>query len=326
MTDDSQNEDIIVTPRVPERPTPSITHTGDENFIAPMSEAQRWREERKKARSDLTPIEVARAYMGERTSMPTGLTLSIRGIDHQNDKVADHQPHRESGILGDRYQQIDKVSEVQPHVLLRDRRNHQMDKSYEIQPHHLGDRYRPSPIVRSSTRPSSALRMSKQGSILDEGWMSVGPVRKARQRVFQTMNQSPYARGRANSGDNLTPRAPPMQSSNTARKILDTLEKLSPSPKGRPLDGDFSLNVERTPLGLDADKSDGRKIPEFSRFSNLRASASNGKLDFESMSKTPLMKKLPPPPINFNNAEVVNLLIYMSIVGYFFIFLKVFPV
>lgn len=227
----------------------------EENTSTPISEAQRWREELKRARTDCAPVEVARAYMGERTSSQSGLARSFRGTAHQIDRVAELQPPPGLGLTE--------------------------------------DRYRSFPVLRSWTR-SPATQVPKRSSFLDEDWMSVGPVRRTRQKTFH-MNSSPYARGLP-AGDSLLPRthvSPPVQSSQTARKILDTLEMLSPSPKSR------LLNDE--PLGaLDAPRwstpdifnIQGRRnlhTAEISKSLSLRdMSPSNGKLEFGSPSYHPL--------------------------------------
>ncbi|KAH7430819.1 hypothetical protein KP509_08G016500 [Ceratopteris richardii] len=165
------------------------------NVDASISEAQRWREELKRARSDCAPIEIARAYMGERTSSHSRLTRSFRGTAHQLDRVAELQPPPGLGLVEDRYRSL--------------------------------------PVLTSRTR-NPAIQSAKKGPLLDGEWMSVGPVRKSRYKLFH-INSSPYARSSA-SVEPVAPRtftSPPIQSSQTARKILDTLEMLSPSPRSK---------------------------------------------------------------------------------------------
>lgn len=226
----------------------------EENRSTPISEAQRWREELKRARTDCVPVEVAKAFMGERTSSQSGLTRSLRGTTHQSDRVAELQPPPGLGLAE--------------------------------------DRYRSFPVLRSWSR-SPATQVPKRGPLLDEDWMSVGPVRRTRQKTFH-MNSSPYARG-SPAGDPMLSRAhvsPPVQSSQTARKILDTLEMMSPSPKGRLLNDEPMVATE-APMSLTRDSFNlqGRRNlhrAEVSRFSSLRdTSPSNGKLEFGSPSYHP---------------------------------------
>ncbi|MCO5596477.1 hypothetical protein L7F22_050540 [Adiantum nelumboides] len=167
----------------------------NENTGTPISEAQRWREELKPARTDCVPVEVARAYMGERTHLQSSLTQSFRATAHQMDRVAELQPPPGLGLAE--------------------------------------DRYRSFPVLRSRTRSPAPPQFAKRSPLLDEQWMSMGPVRRTRHKLFH-MNSSPYARALPSADPVVPPRtyiSPPVQSSQTARKILDTLEMLSPSPK-----------------------------------------------------------------------------------------------
>eukprot|EP00250_Pteridium_aquilinum_P019476 c24447_g1_i1 orf=653-3619(+) len=227
----------------------------EENTATPISEAQRWREELKRARTDCAPVELARAFMGERTPSQSGLTRSFRGTAHQIDRVAELQPPPGLGLAE--------------------------------------DRYRSFPVLRSWTR-SPATQVPKRSPLLDEEWMSVGPVRRTRQKTFH-MNSSPYARGLP-SGDPVLPRthvSPPVQSSQTARKILNTLEMLSPSPKSKFLNDEQTVATDIAPMAPTPGifNIQGRRNMhriDMSRFSSLRdISPSNGKLEFGSQGTSP---------------------------------------
>lgn len=228
---------------VSQQPSDAAAHAGDS---PPISEAQRWREELKRARTDCVPVEVARAYMGEQTSLLSSLTPSFRGTTHQMDRGAELQPPPGLGLAE--------------------------------------NRFRSFPVLRSSRTRSPASHLLKKGPLLDEEWMSVGPVRRTRHKLFH-MNSSPYARALPGV-DPVVPRtygSPPVQSSQTARKILDTLEMLSPSPKCK------HVNDKPTEAGTpDLWSSQGRRnvhLTESFKFSSVRDTCpSNGRLEFGSPS------------------------------------------
>lgn len=196
------------------------TRVRENNPVGLQSEAQRWREEFKKARDDPTPIEIARAYMGERTPRPSRLTASTRGISHQVDRVAELQPPPGLGLAG--------------------------------------DRFRPSP-VRTLTQSPAAVQIPRKRYFREDDWASAGPIRRTQQKLLTPDTSSPYARGM--TGASKPPRpfmSPPIQSSQTARRILETLEKLTPSPKGKPLDEELEGATERPPTELTPDTSNFR--------------------------------------------------------------------
>ncbi|KAI5069891.1 hypothetical protein GOP47_0014234 [Adiantum capillus-veneris] len=223
-----------------------LTPRRDEENMAmatPISEAQRWREELKRARTDCVPVEVAKAYMGERTCLQSSLTQSFRATAQPMDRVAELQPPPGLGLAE--------------------------------------DRYRSFPVLRSTTR-SPAPQFSKRSPVLDEEWMSVGPVRRTRHKLFH-MNSSPYTRALPRV-DHAVPRtytSPPVQSSQTARKILDTLEMLSPSPKAK-YKSDGLKEVGTSDIFSIHGSQSVRRTESFS-FSSVRdARPSNGRLEFGS--------------------------------------------
>jgi hypothetical protein len=205
---------------------------GSESIQSIISEAQRWREELKKARVETasTPVQVARAFMGRRNSSMTPLS-SLRSVDREiGSAVIEARAMPGSRQLGCR--------------------NHQSPSSHLL----IG----PSTQALGST-------------IREEGWMSAGHLRKAQESVIHSVKPSMYS---SQAWPNIV--SPPIQSSYTALKILDTLEKLPLSPKGGMVGGEFKLQMEKA-----QEKYEHKEhFSENLRFSN--------KLDFESLVKTPM--------------------------------------
>ena len=100
----------------------------------------------------------------------------------------------------------------------------------------LEDRYTSSP--RTSARSSGTIRMLKRSFALEEDLPSVGPVRRVRQKT-SILPASPYLYSRQIGGSSaLTQKKTTSlmpKSSETALKILETLDKFSPSPKPKAL-------------------------------------------------------------------------------------------
>ncbi|KAH6557295.1 hypothetical protein KP509_1Z123400 [Ceratopteris richardii] len=103
----------------------------------------------------------------------------------------------------------------------------------------LVDRYRSSPFSKAWTNGSGSSRIHKRSLAIDDDVAMMGSVRRVRQRMSMFPTSSPYSCSRRMSGlskpfDRQAP-SPSLQSSQTALKILETLEKLSPSPQGKVL-------------------------------------------------------------------------------------------
>lgn len=222
----------------------------DNNAEGPKSEAQRWREQRKKAWDNSTPVEVARAYMGERTSRPSGTPVSFRDTPQQIDRVAEHEPLPAFGPFE--------------------------------------NRYRASPVLKTWAQSPSVVCMPRRSSILDSDLASGGPIRRNRHKTLALANSSPYARGlNIGTGPPRTLTSPPMQSSQTARKILETLEKLTPPPKEKALQEEHepakgSAPTKQTSATLEVRERKNMQNTKSSMLPILRESASsNGELALE---------------------------------------------
>eukprot|EP00249_Psilotum_nudum_P003704 c17169_g1_i1 orf=460-2334(+) len=281
----------------------------------PQSEAQRWREDRKKAREEKgnplwgiglnrnehlkisdggcsTPVEIARAFMGERTARSSGSVLSVHG------HARPEQLPMQSGEL---WQHGDWVPEgrfqtpgVQtwghdPGALRTPYRRSYFPPSVETTDTVLS-RWTPIHIPITGGRE----RLKRRSSVLDDGWAIGGPSRRTRPKTLAVTasNNILNARGMGSAGIALPQLAAasvglksqtaakrqiernngalpsqlnddkkavtsslvsvPVQSSETARRILETLEKMTPSPKGKSLEEELILVRERPPTELTA--------------------------------------------------------------------------
>ncbi|KAL2635757.1 hypothetical protein R1flu_007236 [Riccia fluitans] len=132
--------------------------------------------------------------------------------------------------------------------------------------------------------------LKRRSTVLDDSYPTVGPIRRTRQKAFVSPAPTTSARGSAfpslSASGNAVMNLPssqggkfampatnhknagpvtgqeraalavsgmslvPAQSSETARKILETLEKLTPSPKGRSLEEELSYVRDRAPATL----------------------------------------------------------------------------
>ncbi|MCO5571381.1 hypothetical protein L7F22_025121 [Adiantum nelumboides] len=143
-----------------------------------------------------SPIQVAQAYMGEQTARPSGLAAIVHGS-----------------------------------VFLSSQGQHSPGRTL------VEDRYPASPFSRGWPRGSAPVRIPKRSLAIDDEIIATGPVRRVRQKTSMLASPSPYSYSRRVTGLSkpleTCMSSPPSQSSQTAMKILETLEKLSPSPQGK---------------------------------------------------------------------------------------------
>ncbi|MCO5571380.1 hypothetical protein L7F22_025120 [Adiantum nelumboides] len=143
-----------------------------------------------------SPIQVAQAYMGEQTARPSGLAAIVHGS-----------------------------------VFLSSQGQHSPGRTL------VEDRYPASPFSRGWPRGSAPVRIPKRSLAIDDEIIASGPVRRVRQKTSMLASPSPYSYSRRVTGLSkpleTCMSSPPSQSSQTAMKILETLEKLSPSPQGK---------------------------------------------------------------------------------------------
>ncbi|MCO5606347.1 hypothetical protein L7F22_060535 [Adiantum nelumboides] len=143
-----------------------------------------------------SPIQVAQAYMGEQTARPSGLAATVHGS-----------------------------------VFLSSQGQHSPGRTL------VEDRNPASPFSRGWPRGSAPIRIPKRSLAIDDEIIATGPVRRVRQKTSMLASPSPYPYSRRVTGLSkpleTCMSSPPSQSSQTAMKILETLEKLSPSPQGK---------------------------------------------------------------------------------------------
>ncbi|KAI5064724.1 hypothetical protein GOP47_0019419 [Adiantum capillus-veneris] len=170
-----------------------MSGTSEENNIV---ESEKLQDQPVGEAKDTSPIQVARAYMGEQVTRPSGLEATVQA----------------SGLA---------FSQVQssPEQTLAE------------------DRYLSYPFSRGWARGSASVRVPKRSFAIEDGMSLLGPVRRVRQKTSLLPMANPLLYSRRMTGPNKPSEtrmsSPPSQSSQTAMKILETLEKLSPSPQGK---------------------------------------------------------------------------------------------
>eukprot|EP00250_Pteridium_aquilinum_P000187 c10211_g1_i1 orf=397-4326(+) len=185
------------------------TRVSGSDAATPIVEAEKAQEQPRADTKGSSPIQVARAYMGEQATRPSGIASTARKPAFLSNEV--------------------EASPVRTLVV---------------------DRYPSSPFNRNWTPGAGSVRIPKRSLAMEDDFTSMGPVRRVRQKTSALTNASPYLYSRRMTGlskpSEMRMSTPPSQSSKTAMKILETLEKLSPSPQGKLLEA----SAEKLPTGL----------------------------------------------------------------------------
>lgn len=261
------------------------TRVSENDAANAIVEAEKTEEQPKTETKDSSPVQVARAYMGEQATRPSGIAATVR----------------KSTLLS---------TEVQPSPVRT----------------LVEDRYLSSPFSRNWTRSSASVRIPKRSLAREDDLASMGPVRRVRQKTSMLTNASPFSYSSRMAGfskpSETRTSSPPSQSSQTALKILETLEKLSPSPQGKFLEA----SAEKSATGLRvlekfspthkgkflneivgvAGTSASEQTPETSKAREKMLVQNLGSVSAPKSTESKLIGKVTFGGMNFNNAEAVK--------------------
>lgn len=261
------------------------TCVSENDAADPVVEAEKKEEQPKAETKDSSPVQVARAYMGEQAARPSGIAATVR----------------KSTFLS---------TEVQPSPVRT----------------LVEDRYMSSPFSRNWARSSASVRMPKRSLAREDDLASMGPIRRVRQKTSMLTNLSPYSyssrMAELSKPSEMRTSSPPSQSSQTALKILETLEKLSPSPQGKLLEA----SAEKSASGLRVlekfsptlkgkfsneivgvtGTSASEQTPETSKAREKMLVQNLGSVSSPKSTESNLIGKVTFGGMNFNNAEVVK--------------------